>query len=168
MLGPSDRPGRISIPCADAAVAPMSMMESARAMCFKGSPPQDCLVARCQHLKFNFVPLIRNNMTRTISGKIFGISFGRHLLGSTLRNTGAREDRQPGGLATQHASCDTNTMSGWLMQAIYPGTSPETPKTVEMWAVWVSDQAKAAVALAEAAGSAIFQAPRYVTCRTTT
>ena len=23
------------------------------------------------------------------------------------------------------------------MQAIYPGTSPETPKTVEMWAVWV-------------------------------
>jgi hypothetical protein len=110
------------------------------------------LVARCQHLKFNFVPLIQNNMTRTISGKIFGISFGRHLLGSTLRNTGAREDRQPGGLATQHASCDTNTMSGWLMQAIYPGTSPETPKTVEMWAVWVSDQAKAAGALAEAAG----------------
>ena len=38
------------------------------------------------------------------------------------------------------------------MQAIYPGTSPETPKTVEMWAVWVSDQAKAAGALAEAAG----------------
>src|SRR5215203_3508753 len=120
MLGPSDRPGRISIPCADAAVAPMSMMESARAMCFKGSPPQDCLVARCRHLKFNFVPLIQNNMTRTISGKIFGISFGRHLLGSTLRNTGTREDRQPGGLATQHASCDTNNMSGWLMQAIYP------------------------------------------------
>jgi hypothetical protein len=43
-------------------------------------------------------------------------------------------------------------MSGWLMQAIYPGTSPETPKTVEMWAVWVSDQRQAAGALAEAAG----------------
>jgi hypothetical protein len=43
-------------------------------------------------------------------------------------------------------------MSGWLMQATYPGTSPETPKTREMWAVWVPDQADAAGALAETAG----------------
>jgi hypothetical protein len=44
-------------------------------------------------------------------------------------------------------------MSGWLMQATYPGSSPETQKTVEMWAVWVSDQAAAANAIAEAAGA---------------
>jgi hypothetical protein len=43
-------------------------------------------------------------------------------------------------------------MSGWLMQATYPGTSPETRKTGEMWAVWVPDQADAARALAETAG----------------
>src|SRR3954467_14606026 len=67
MLGPSDRPGRISIPCADAAVAPTSMMDSAKAMCFIGSPPQDCLAARCQHLKFNFVPLIYDNSARHCS-----------------------------------------------------------------------------------------------------
>jgi hypothetical protein len=43
-------------------------------------------------------------------------------------------------------------MSGWLMQATYPGSSPETRKTVEMWAVWIDDQARAAEALAETAG----------------
>ena len=49
--------------------------------------------------------------------------------------------------------CDKVGMSGWLMQATYPGSSPETQKTVEMWAVWVSDQAAAASAVAEAAGA---------------
>ena len=38
------------------------------------------------------------------------------------------------------------------MQAIYPGTSPETPKTVEMWAVWVTGPKDAAAALGETAG----------------
>ena len=38
------------------------------------------------------------------------------------------------------------------MQATYPGASPETRKTVEIWAVWVPGQAGAAGALAETAG----------------
>ena len=41
------------------------------------------------------------------------------------------------------------------MQAIYPERRRNHQKTVEMWAVWVSDQREAAGALAEAAGSAI-------------
>ncbi|MDF3060132.1 MAG: hypothetical protein K0S06_241 [Microvirga sp.] len=53
----------------------------------------------------------------------------------------------------ERASCDTNGMSGWLMQASYSGSSPETGMTLEMWAVWVPDHADAAGALAETAGN---------------
>jgi hypothetical protein len=53
-------------------------------------------------------------------------------------------------------------MSGWLMQATYPGASPETRKTVEIWAVWVPGQADAAGALAETAG--VSDLPTAILC----
>jgi len=43
-------------------------------------------------------------------------------------------------------------MGGWLMQATYPGSSPETPKHVEMWAVWFPAPADAAEAISKTAG----------------
>ena len=55
-------------------------------------------------------------------------------------------------LAAERPVCDTISMSGWLMQASYPGSSPETPKHVEMWAVWFPAPADAAEAISKTAG----------------
>ena len=43
-------------------------------------------------------------------------------------------------------------MSGWLMKASYPGSSPETPKHVDLWAVWFPAPADAAEAVSKTAG----------------